>query len=198
MEARGHHVIVEENKTFAVVLEEKLEIYVREKSTQVLNKERYSWQTRDLIPNGKLCFRYYRYSPEKEWVDNTLPIEDKIPHIIAYLEVKATEEKQARREREEWHRQYEEEQRKKREFQKRKAKELADFKTMLTLSNRYQKAIELRNYIETVKSYSIKSGSISEELQTWIEWAKKKADWFDPFTNAPDEYLDDTDKNNIN
>ena len=79
----------------------------------------------------------------------------------------------------------------------RKAKELSDFKTMFVLSNRYQKAIELRNYIEAVKSHSMKNGNVSEDIQIWIEWAKKKADWFDPFINAPDEYLDDFDKNKI-
>ena len=160
-------------------------------------EEKYSWQRQELIPNGKLSFQYYSYYPEKEWVDSDLLIEDKITHIIAYFEVKAIKEKQERKEREERQRRYEDEQRKEREFQERKAKELSDFKTMFVLSNRYQKAIELRNYIEAVISHSMKNGSLSKDLQIWIEWAKKKADWFDPFINAPDEYLNDTDKNKI-
>jgi len=197
MEARGHSVIVEQGKTIALVLEEKFEIDIKEKSTQILHKEeRYSWRRQELIPNGKLSFRNKDIYP-KEWVDSTLLIEEKIAHIIAYLEVKAMKEKQERKEREEWHRKYEEEQRKKREIQERKAKELADFKTMFALSNRYQKAIELRNYIEAVQSHSMKNGTISKELQIWIEWAKKKADWFDPFIDAPDDYLNDIDKNKI-
>ena len=198
MEERGHHVIVENENTIAVVLEEKLIFKMREKSTRILHKEeKYSWQRQELIPNGKLSFQYYSYYTEKEWVDSDLLIEDKITHIIAYFEVKAIKEKQERKEREERQRKYEDEQRKIREFQERKAKELSDFKTMFVLSNRYQKAIELRNYIEAVISHSLKNGSISKDLEIWIEWAKKKADWFDPFINAPDEYLNDTDKNKI-
>jgi|GEM_PF-6308557 len=35
---------------------------------------------------------------------------------------------------------------------------------------------------------------VPEELQQYLEWARKKADWYDPFINASDEFLKDADK----
>jgi hypothetical protein len=198
MEARGHRIVAEDRGTFAVVFDMKSTFDIMEKSTRTFHQEEgRSWQRQELTLNGKLCFRHDQFIWRKEWVDTKTLIETKIPRIIAYLEVKAIEEIEWRRKSEESKRKREEEERIKRELKERKEKELNDFKELFTLSNRYKKSNDLRNYIETIKSHTLKNGSISEELQIWIDWANKKADWFDPFIDAPDEYLDDFDKNEI-
>jgi hypothetical protein len=37
----------------------------------------------------------------------------------------------------------------------------------------------------------------SEELKNWLNWARKKADWYDPFTEAEDQLLCDADRNSL-
>ena len=37
----------------------------------------------------------------------------------------------------------------------------------------------------------------SPETQEWLEWAKRKADWYDPFTESPDELLANVDRNTL-
>lgn len=61
-------------------------------------------------------------------------------------------------------------------------------------SIRWQKATNLRNYIEAIKINALKNNSISEELQNWIIWANKKADWYDPQIEDEDKLLTDVDK----
>lgn len=49
----------------------------------------------------------------------------------------------------------------------------------------YQIACDIRNYISAVMN---KNDLTAENLE-WIEWAKKKADWYDPIFAREDEYL---------
>ena len=49
----------------------------------------------------------------------------------------------------------------------------------------YQIACEIRNYIAAL----IHRGGLTEPDIEWIEWAKKKADWYDPIVAREDEYL---------
>jgi hypothetical protein len=35
------------------------------------------------------------------------------------------------------------------------------------------------------------------ESQEWIDWAKKKIDWYDPFIQAEDDLLNDSDRTKI-
>jgi hypothetical protein len=202
MEARGHQVAIKERKTIAVVSEEEFEFCIKEKSTAVPVKRgsgSFIWDSRDLIPNGKLYFQFGSCSyRKKEWVDAaTIPIEDRIPSIIAYFEVKAAEEKRQRAEQEVLWRKQEEERLKAEERRERKNKEFEDFKALFTMSNRYQKATEIRAYIEVAKSQCLENDGNLEKLQGWIAWANEKADWVDPFINAEDEYLDEDDKDEI-
>lgn len=38
------------------------------------------------------------------------------------------------------------------------------------------------------------SGTISEAQRNWLEWARQKADWYDPFTEREDALLCAVDK----
>lgn len=68
---------------------------------------------------------------------------------------------------------------------------------MLLKAARWHKAVNLRNYIDTVEQNAINSGSLSEELQEWLTWARKKADWYDPFIELQDELLSEVDRENL-
>ena len=56
---------------------------------------------------------------------------------------------------------------------------------MVNQSEDYKIACDIRQYIAAV----IQQKGITPETSDWIEWAKKKADWYDPIVAAEDEYL---------
>lgn len=68
--------------------------------------------------------------------------------------------------------------------------EVAKFNKLVALSEQYNKAQLIRQYIETVKQQAIKENRLTSEKQEWIDWANDKADWYDPTINKRDDILD--------
>ena len=64
-------------------------------------------------------------------------------------------------------------------------------------ASRWHKAVNLRNYIESVEQNAISTNGITEELKNWLEWARKKAGWYDPFTEYADELLNEVDRETL-
>ena len=85
----------------------------------------------------------------------------------------------------------------KEELLRRKQIELTKFKTLLSASERFDKAVKLRNYINRLEEKAITSDSITEEFYTWLKWAKDKIDWYDPLIMKQDELLEDNDLDEI-
>lgn len=59
------------------------------------------------------------------------------------------------------------------------------------------KTKNLRNYISEVEAKAIAGNALTEETKTWLIWARKKADWYDPFIEAEDELLNNADKETL-
>ena len=55
---------------------------------------------------------------------------------------------------------------------------------MVNKADDYRMASDIRAYIDAV----VESGS-EEATSEWIEWARRKADWYDPTIARNDEYL---------
>ena len=62
---------------------------------------------------------------------------------------------------------------------------------------RHQRANILRDYISAYEQFLKTSESFDEEELEKLEWARKKADWLDPFKDVKDEYLKDCHKDEI-
>lgn len=45
-------------------------------------------------------------------------------------------------------------------------------------------------YVRKYEEYLAKEGEISEEMADYIQWAKDKIEWLDPFSAKPEPYLD--------
>ena len=130
--------------------------------------------------------------PRKEWHDSkSVKLEAKIPSIIDYFEEQAIKERAEKIERDKW-----------REEQKRKQKieddrkelrnsEIEKFNLLYEDSTRYYKAEQLRVFINAKKEYASKTSSISQSLESWINWANEKADWLDPLVKREDTILGD-------
>jgi hypothetical protein len=69
-------------------------------------------------------------------------------------------------------------------LRKRKENEITRTKELVNKAEDYHIASEIRAYINAM----IENGN-EEATSEWIEWASKKADWYDPTLGVEDEYL---------
>jgi len=201
LKARGHNIIVEGRFTSVIVGGEKIEIRLREKNKRIeVNPEEehslYRYRTES---SGLLCFSLQgRFSHQnKEWVDGKQKIEVMLSQILAKLELESKERKEYQDRLEADQAKREEEKQIKEELQSRKNKELADFKGLLIKAQRLHQANVIRTYIDQVESKAIKEEKMTEELQNWIDWSRKKADWIDPQIEGADELLSDINKDKL-
>jgi hypothetical protein len=192
IEKRGYKITV--NKGTKIVIDStELSIGLRERLKRKIFKGRYSDYT-EIEPSNILSFCLNVY-PLKEWADtNTSQIEDKIPNIIAKLELQAVKEKQDAIDREIWHREYERRQKIEQEFKARKEKETIKTAKLFSDAEKFDKATKYRNFINATEQKAIQENSLTEELKDWIKWANEKADWFDTLINKEDELLHNNDR----
>lgn len=198
LKQRGHNVLVKENTTYAVVKGEEIKIRLREKLKTVVTKhEKYSWNNTDYVPTDILSFKIDEY-PEKEFNDTiNLTLEKQLPKILTKLELVSVQLKKRREEIENWHRELNKIREAEEAIKKRKSTEIENFKKLLDESERCKKAVDIRNYIKQIENNAIKDNNLSEELTNWINWAKNKADWYDPITRKEDELLNENDIKDI-
>lgn len=137
----------------------------------------------DYVYNGRLriVFSDQKYIRDSE----SEKIEDKLGDILIKLYEISEDERTARERREEIQRQQREEERKKEERRKLKNQEIQMTRELVNQAQDYKIACEIRQYITAVEDKS----DGSEEVYKWIEWAKQKADWYDPTLNYEDDVL---------
>ena len=137
----------------------------------------------DSIYNGKLRIIF----DNGEYIRDTgkEKLEDRLGDLFVRL-YENSEEARIQRERlEEERRKREEEARRQAEIQKRKEDEVRRTRELINLAEDYRIACEIRQYIAAVA----RQKDITPETAAWIEWANRKADWYDPIVAAEDEYL---------
>lgn len=192
LQKRGHKITVKEG-TKIVIDNIEMGLGLRERLKRKIVKGTY-YDSTELYPSNILSLSLYVY-PAKDWTDtNTSKLEDKIPNIIAKLELQAIEEKRKAIERELWHIEYERKQKIEEDFKARRNIELSKTTKLFSDAEKFDKATIYRNFIEATEQKAIKENNLTDELKDWIKWANEKADWFDPFTNRQDELLNNNDR----
>jgi hypothetical protein len=189
LKKRGFSIKINGKNTYAVLEKEELQISLREKFERIPSEN--SWSS-DSRPTGILVFSLRVSYRASEWKDGKLLLEEQLMNILTKIEVKSKEEKEERIEREKRWAQQEEEERLKNELKQRQERELTNFKELLNKANRWHQTNILRKYIE-----SIESKPITEEIESWLEWAKGKADWFDPNIEKEDALLKDIERRKL-
>jgi hypothetical protein len=191
IKVRGHRFEIDLSNTFIVIGNEKLEIRLWEKSRIENSQVKSGYNRREFIPTGLLSVQYFDIWMRKEWSDTEYTkIEEKLSKIIGSLEYIAYEEAKDRKERELlWELDRLEAERKEK-AKLRKQDELKLFEKLLLDSDKWHKALKLRNYISYVETNSIELSSQFGTVSEWIIWAKSKADWLDPLVKKKDEILD--------
>lgn len=164
-----------------------MNVSIREKSNAVDKTNERGWKTRELIPNGKLAVKIGGF----EFIDSdSRLLEDQIEKILIKIETGFQEWKERRlkwkieEEKREELRKIEEAQ------QKLKDDELSKFVKFYNDAQRWKKFMILKEYFEYKKTEN-------PDNQEWIQWAKKKLDWYDPAKNVFDELLDCVDKETL-
>lgn len=137
----------------------------------------------DNFYNGKLRVKfddssYYRDNEQQK-------LEDRLSDIIIKLYDISEEHRLEREKREEIQRKYLEEKRKEELRAERIEEEKLKTQALVNEAKDYQIACGIRAYVDAVKS----KGEMREDTKQWIEWAKEKAEWFDPTISREDEYL---------
>jgi hypothetical protein len=132
-----------------------------------------------------------------EWKDGSIKLENQLAKIVAKIELEADKELIWREECRIREIKRQEEEKARKEFEKRREIEIDKTKKLFSDAEKFGKAIIYRNYIEAFKQDAISKKNFTEEIKDWIDWANKKADWYDPFINKKDELLNDNDKEEI-
>jgi|ERR1035437_92561 hypothetical protein len=206
LRARGHELIINQGTTYAVVFGEEIVICLQEKLRIEYTINKYNWRNREYHPSGILMFRMWKHFwwHQKVCMDGKQLIEFQLPKILANIELYAKKEIEeqriselARIKREEEQKILLEEQLIEKEIRKQKKKEYRAFKELFIQASRLHQANILRDYIQTVEANAIRSGNITDEMQSWINWAKRKVEWYDPLINREDPLLDDNYKTNL-
>lgn len=112
-------------------------------------------------------------------------IEDKLGDILIDLYEAADVIRRQRESREEAERKRIEEEHLREEKRKRYNKEVERTVELTNLAEDYDTSCKIRRYINAVAS----SDESDENALAWIEWAKNKADWYDPIIAREDEFL---------
>ncbi|WP_418749990.1 hypothetical protein [Frisingicoccus sp.] len=112
-------------------------------------------------------------------------LEDRLGDILFRIYEKSEALRIERERREEEYRKIQEESRRKEEARKQKYDEIKRTKELINQAEDYRIACEIRKYIQAVTQVK----NMDADTAEWIEWAKKKADWYDPTIAATDEYL---------
>lgn len=197
MEKRGHKTTVGDRSVYVKIQEEQFEIKIRERYKKIQTESDGFGERTSRINNGELAIAVVERYGKDVWQDGKLPLEKQIAKIIAGLEIRAEEEKQ-RHIRCAIHRKEEAEKKRIREERlERKKKELKDFKDLLRSSKRWHEAENIRKYIAEVEAKATENNNYNEDVKNWILWAQKKADWYDPFIMAADEYLEGVNRDEL-
>ena len=130
-------------------------------------------------------------------MDGKLKLEHQLSKIISKLEIRAEE---WRLEKIKWKRQNEIKEEKERIIREREKlieNELISFKQLLKMAKRSNEARFIREYLKDFENKAAASNQLNNELITWLNWAKNKADWYDPITSKDDELLGGINKDTL-
>lgn len=195
---KNNYQITADLETKITIREQHYTIRLIEKHKRVKKETTYNWDSFDLETTGNLCLKLEHSYPIKEWTDSkTKPIEEKLIDIISWLELKVKNDEQQAIARAIRHKQQEEKCKKAEELQRLKDEELSKFESLFLTATRWHKSQYIRNYIQEFENFTIKSNNLNTKEKEWIDWAKEKADWYDPFIEKEIVLLEDINRDTL-
>ena len=171
---------------------EKKKISLVEKCTaKTVVQGTYNWERRLFFPNGKLKLKIGDGYREAEFTDTeSEPIEKKIRKILLRVLNNFEKEKQERFLSAIRNAGYTEEQEIKKIVKTLKEDEYKRFISFYEEAQRWKKFMVLKEFYDYKKQ-------INSDDKIWLDWAKKKLDWYDPAKNIDDSLLDEVNKDTL-
>jgi len=192
--ARGHSISFNYDGSCIKIEEVEIPISLMERFKIVKSTDR--WGSRTLVPSGELCIRIGSYS-QKEIKDGRRALEELLPRIMAKLELDAKQTMEDRKIQAERNRIHEKKLLMIKKEQERIDNEILEFKNLINNENLWQYSMVIRGYIKAFKENAISNQTLTPEVENWILWAKKKADWLDPLLKVDDRLLEDLIIDNV-
>lgn len=168
-------------------------INTKEENMQLLkyeeDRKRHSYASRpnirkyDYIYNGRLSITVYKLKSYRDC--KTYVLEDRLGDILIQMYGASNLLRKEREKREEAERKRKEEERLREEYRNNYNDEVDRIIALTNLAEDYDTAYMIRQYISAVETSKV----LDEKTLAWIEWAKAKADWFDPIIAREDEVL---------
>lgn len=192
---RGYRIEVSEKDTLIHIGYQPLPIFLRERTRKVHQTDRgYVSRCTQLAPSGTLYLHMaYRFK-ERDWKVGDGAMPDEAESMLDRLEAASERIDEYYRALERRWAEMTAREKAEKELATRRETELSDFKKLLREAERWQAANLIRGYVEAVESRGGKGGDIAQVVRGWISWARAKADWYDPRIGAPDEWLENVDK----
>jgi hypothetical protein len=188
MKRRGHSFRMTDRESYVVLGKEEMEMSLVELRTRVVREGRF-YPVSETQATGKLALKFKRWSATTEIKDGKVPIEAQLTKLVAKLEILGA---QFRLQEIEWDKQRAvaaEKRLQQEAIEARRKSEISGFKHVLQDAARWHHTVQLRAYVGHIEQDAIRENSLSQELQVWLDWIKNKADWLDPLTGRPDEWL---------
>jgi len=124
-------------------------------------------------------------------------MEQLLPKIVCELELMGKKLKEERIEREKYWAEQKEKDRIAKEIHDRKEKELKSFLEILKNSRRHDNSQKIGRYANKLERFSQEKGALSDEMKEKIAWIREKADWYDPFVEAEDKWMEGIDRDEL-
>jgi hypothetical protein len=144
---------------------------------------------------GRLMFQIHGKSGWHKITDQaTSMIEDKLARIVATIEDsidrQVKEEIDLARRQAEWREQSRIEEEKKKQY----ASEIKNFQQLIRDAKRFHEVTLVRAYLLHLATSAARQGEFFDEAVNFVEWGKKKCDWYDPSILAYDTILQENKK----
>lgn len=124
-------------------------------------------------------------------------LEDKIEDILEHIRENVISIQEERRESERRRIAQEIERQHQRELEKLQAEELNNFIEIKTNAELWKNTTIMREYLAALEEATQKNGTYNLNIQQYLEWARKKVDWYDPLVQIEDELLEKADKTTL-
>jgi len=192
LRVRNEHVRIEiaesQDKVVHVITKQEVQALIKYKD----EKRHSSWTSEpqirkyDYVFNGRLriSIRQGKYFRDTDKIN----IESRLGEMLIELYEESEVVRIAREAREEAERKRQEEARRKEERRKKYNEEVEQTIALENAALDFETACRIRAYVKAVANSCGQDG-LDDETAVWVDWAIKKADWFDPIVTRNDEFL---------
>jgi hypothetical protein len=217
LKIKGYTVQVKGDVTNVQIGAQVIAVRLREKTTRkTIRQPGSSYNTDEYVPTGNLAIMAKAYWREREWLirDGALP--DEAADLVSKLERLSEDNHAQQVEHEAYWAERDKQIAAEQAIRDRRTAELKNFKDLLQAATRWRQAQWIREYLAAMEKLQLSSGlhppntqsgepspetaattdptahprvDPTTDLASWLAWAHAKADWYDPLTEKPDQWL---------